>query len=89
MSETSGDILNNTGSLDLRLSNVIPQMARQLVCNLRNMQLKKIKRSEKRGSECVMDEKFALLFQTKFQIFDLQLNVCQLILFFFSDIHLF
>lgn len=39
------------------------------------MQLKKIKRAEKKGTESVMDEKFALLFQAKFQTGDMQLNV--------------
>lgn len=39
------------------------------------MQLKKIKRAEKKGTESVMDEKFALLFQSKFQTGDMQLNV--------------
>lgn len=32
------------------------------------MQLKKIKRAEKKGTESVMDEKFALLFQTSFNV---------------------
>lgn len=39
------------------------------------MQLKKIKRAEKKGTESVMDEKFALLFQSKFQTGDMHLNV--------------
>lgn len=43
-----------------------------------NMQLKKIKRAEKKGTESVMDEKFALLFQSKFQTGDMQLNVSNL-----------
>lgn len=30
------------------------------------MQLKKIKRAEKKGSESVVDEKFSLYFQSKF-----------------------
>lgn len=79
LTDASGDILNNTGCLDLRsiINLAATQSSRQLVCSLRNMQLKKIKRAEKKGNECVMDEKFALLFQTKFQIFDLQLDVRQ------------
>lgn len=32
------------------------------------MQLKKIKRAEKKGTESVMDEKFALLFQSSFAV---------------------
>lgn len=79
LTDASGDILNNTGCLDLRSTSNLAssQSSRHLVCSLRNMQLKKIKRAEKKGNECVMDEKFALLFQTKFQIFDLQLDVRQ------------
>jgi signal transducer and activator of transcription 5B len=34
----------------------------------RNMQLKKIKRAEKKGTESVMDEKFSLLFQSQFSV---------------------
>lgn len=75
LSESSGEILNNTGNLELQ------QATRHLTCNLRNMQLKKIKRAEKKGTESVMDEKFALLFQSKFQTGDMQLNV---IIFFFN-----
>lgn len=39
------------------------------------MQLKKIKRAEKKGTESVMDEKFALLFKSMFQCGDVQINV--------------
>lgn len=39
------------------------------------MQLKKIKRAEKKGTESVMDEKFALLFKSTFQSADVQINV--------------
>ncbi|CAG0884262.1 unnamed protein product [Cyprideis torosa] len=60
--ETSGDIINNTGTMEYS------QPTRQLSVNFRNMQLKKIKRAEKRGSESVMDEKFSLLFQTQFNV---------------------
>lgn len=69
LAEASGEILNSTGNLELQ------QATRHLTCNLRNMQLKKIKRAEKKGTESVMDEKFALLFQSKFQTGDMQLNV--------------
>lgn len=69
LTETSGEILNSTGNLELQ------QATRHLTCNLRNMQLKKIKRAEKKGTESVMDEKFALLFQSKFQTGDMTLHV--------------
>lgn len=36
--------------------------------HFRNLQLKKIKRAEKRGSESVVDEKFGLLFISHFKI---------------------
>jgi len=40
-----------------------------MVCDFyRNMQLKKIKRAEKKGTESVMDEKFSLLFQSQFSV---------------------
>lgn len=39
------------------------------------MQLKKIKRAEKKGTESVMDEKFALLFKSTFYSADVQINV--------------
>lgn len=39
------------------------------------MQLKKIKRAEKKGTESVMDEKFALLFKSTFQSADVQISV--------------
>jgi len=62
MTEHSGDILNNTGSMDYH------QATRQLSVNFRNMQLRKIKRAEKKGTESVMDEKFSLLFQSSFKV---------------------
>lgn len=62
MRETSGEIVNNTGTMEYHSG------SRQLSVNFRNMQLKKIKRAEKKGTESVMDEKFSLLFQTQFKI---------------------
>jgi len=44
------------------------ETTKQLSVSFRNMQLKKIKRAEKKGTESVMDEKFALLFQSGFTI---------------------
>lgn len=58
----SGEILNNIGNLEYQST------TNQLSVSFRNMQLKKIKRAEKKGTESVMDEKFALLFQSKFQV---------------------
>ncbi|VEN37707.1 unnamed protein product [Callosobruchus maculatus] len=61
-SECSGEILNNTGTMEYQ------QATRQLSVSFRNMQLKKIKRAEKKGTESVMDEKFSLLFQSQFSV---------------------
>ncbi|XP_066996363.1 signal transducer and activator of transcription 5B isoform X2 [Anabrus simplex] len=61
-SEASGEILNNTGTMEYH------QATRQLSVSFRNMQLKKIKRAEKKGTESVMDEKFSLLFQSQFSV---------------------
>lgn len=55
---SSGEILNNIGNMEYQ------QQSRHLSASFRNMQLKKIKRAEKKGTESVMDEKFALLFYT-------------------------
>lgn len=41
--ETSGEILNNSGTMEYQ------QNTRQLSVSFRNMQLKKIKRAEKKG----------------------------------------
>ncbi|XP_014225592.1 signal transducer and activator of transcription 5B isoform X2 [Trichogramma pretiosum] len=60
--EASGEILNNSGSMEYH------QGTRQLSVSFRNMQLKKIKRAEKKGTESVMDEKFSLLFQSQFTV---------------------
>jgi hypothetical protein len=62
--ECSGGILNNSNILEYN------EASGQMVCHFRNMQLKKIKRAEKKGTESVMDEKFILLFFTEFRIAD-------------------
>ncbi|KAH9498194.1 Signal transducer and activator of transcription 5B [Bulinus truncatus] len=60
--DTSGDILNNTGTMEYQTSNG------QLSISFRNMQLKKIKRADKKGSEAVTEEKFCILFQSEFSV---------------------
>ncbi|XP_050556651.1 signal transducer and activator of transcription 5B-like isoform X13 [Spodoptera frugiperda] len=57
-----GDILNNSGSMEYQPT------SRQLSVSFRNMQLRKIKRAEKKGTESVMDEKLTLLFQSQFNV---------------------
>lgn len=39
------------------------------------MQLKKIKRAEKKGSESVVDEKFSLLFSSQFSVGEQKFDV--------------
>ncbi|XP_054161736.1 signal transducer and activator of transcription 5B-like [Oppia nitens] len=62
MGDVSGEILNNSGTMEYHSA------TRQLSVNFRNMQLRKIKRAEKKGTESVMDEKFSLLFQSQFKV---------------------
>ncbi|XP_061381963.1 signal transducer and activator of transcription 5B isoform X2 [Danaus plexippus] len=57
-----GDILNNSGCMEYQPT------CRQLSVSFRNMQLRKIKRAEKKGTESVMDEKLTLLFQSEFNV---------------------
>ena len=59
---SSGEILNNHQTMEYH------QATGQLSVSFRNMSLKKIKRAEKKGTESVMDEKFALLFWSEFSI---------------------
>ncbi|BFZ22447.1 hypothetical protein BsWGS_25485 [Bradybaena similaris] len=59
---SSGEILNNTGTMEYTVSNG------HLGIIFRNMQLKKIKRADKKGSESVTEEKFCLLFQSEFSL---------------------
>lgn len=64
LKDCAGEILNNRGPMEFN------SISNHLSLNLRNMQLKKIRRTEKKGTESVMDEKFSLLFLTKFKIGD-------------------
>ncbi|XP_048520808.1 signal transducer and activator of transcription 5B isoform X3 [Dendroctonus ponderosae] len=60
--DTAGEILNNNANMEIQGAN------KQLTVSFRNMQLKRIKRAEKKGTESVMDEKFSLLFKSQFAI---------------------
>lgn len=64
-----GEIINNVGPFEFS------ENGANLKCHFNNLQLKKIKRTEKKGAESVKDEKSALLFQSTFQIGDMHLNV--------------
>lgn len=57
-----GEIINNVGTMEYN------ETSKALSVNFRNMQLRKIKRAEKKGTESVMDEKFALLFTSNFAV---------------------
>ena len=62
--ECSGEILNNSNILEFQ------ETTGHMISHFKNMQLKKIKRTEKKGTESVMDEKFVLLFFTEFRLAD-------------------
>nr|WHM28124.1 signal transducer and activator of transcription 5B [Ostrinia furnacalis] len=57
-----GDIPNNSGVMEYQAT------SRQLSVSFRNMQLRKIKRAEKKGTESVMDGKLTFLFQSQFNV---------------------
>lgn len=58
----SGDILNKEGTMEYH------DGKGELSIQFRNMQLKKIKRADKKGTEAVTEEKFCILFQSDFQL---------------------
>lgn len=61
LKDCAGGILNNRGPMEFN------SISNHLSLNLRNMKLEKIRRTEKKGTESVMDEKFSLLFLTRFK----------------------
>ena len=66
---SSGDILNGLGNMEFHAA------TRQVSVTFRNLQLKRIKRTEKKGTESVMEEKFSVLFWTEFQVGELKFQV--------------
>lgn len=58
----SGEILNNEGTMDYH------QQTGQLSITFRNMQLKNIKRADRKGTETVAEEKFCILFSSDFDV---------------------
>lgn len=64
MDSNSGDLLNSSGRFSF------DETTSKLRAPFSAMQIKNIKRSEKKGAENVSDEKFALLFQSHFSIGD-------------------
>lgn len=67
---SSGDILNGNGTMEFHSA------TKQVSVTFRNLQLKKIRRTEKKGTESVMDEKFSVLFWTEFSVGELKFQVC-------------
>uniref|UniRef100_A0A8C3A4E1 Signal transducer and activator of transcription n=1 Tax=Cyclopterus lumpus TaxID=8103 RepID=A0A8C3A4E1_CYCLU len=61
-SESSGDILNNNCVMEYQ------QATGTLSAHFRNMSLKRIKRSDRRGAESVTEEKFTVLFESQFSV---------------------
>ena len=66
---SSGEILNGQGNMEYHAA------TRQVSVTFRNLQLKRIKRTEKKGTESVMEEKFSVLFWTEFTIGELNFQV--------------
>ena len=65
----SGDILNSQGTMEFHAE------TKRVSVSFKNLQLKKIKRTEKKGTECVMDEKFSILFWTEFKLQELDIQL--------------
>lgn len=60
--DPSGDIINGKTNVDFQ------DTGNQLVWTFRSLQLKKIRRTEKKGTESVMDEKFVCLFDAELRV---------------------
>lgn len=67
--QSSGEIQNCSSTMEYQQSSHV------FSASFRNMQLKKIKRAEKKGTESVMDEKFALFFYATTTVNDYQIRV--------------
>ncbi|XP_023331854.1 signal transducer and activator of transcription 5A [Eurytemora carolleeae] len=65
----SGEILNGNGNMEYHVG------TRQVSVTFRNLQLKRIRRTEKRGTESVMEEKFSVCFWTDFTVGELNFQV--------------
>uniref|UniRef100_A0A672HKD9 Signal transducer and activator of transcription n=1 Tax=Salarias fasciatus TaxID=181472 RepID=A0A672HKD9_SALFA len=60
--DSSGEILNNNCVMEYH------QTTGTLSAHFRNMSLKRIKRSDRRGAESVTEEKFTILFESQFSV---------------------
>ncbi|XP_077456784.1 signal transducer and activator of transcription 6 [Stigmatopora argus] len=62
LSDNVGEVINNTAILEHNTA------SKSTCATFRNMSIKKIKRADRKGSESVTEEKFALLFSTEITI---------------------
>ncbi|XP_061842857.1 signal transducer and activator of transcription 6 isoform X2 [Nerophis lumbriciformis] len=62
LSDNVGEVINNTAILEHNTA------TKSTCATFRNMSIKKIKRADRKGSESVTEEKFALLFSTEITI---------------------
>ncbi|XP_077568851.1 signal transducer and activator of transcription 6 [Stigmatopora nigra] len=62
LSDNVGEVINNTAILEHNTA------SKSTCATFRNMSIKKIKRADRKGSESVTEEKFALLFSTEINI---------------------
>ncbi|XP_057715617.1 signal transducer and activator of transcription 6 [Corythoichthys intestinalis] len=62
LSDNVGEVINNTAILEHNTA------SKSTCATFRNMSIKKIKRADRKGSESVTEEKFALLFSTEITV---------------------
>ncbi|KAJ8257424.1 hypothetical protein GJAV_G00185460 [Gymnothorax javanicus] len=68
--ENVGELINNTAILEHNVS------TKSTCATFRNMSIKKIKRADRKGSESVTEEKFALLFSSEISITGCDMPCC-------------
>lgn len=86
---TSGGILNHTGQFELLMAT--QEHPKRLTCELRDMKLENIIRPIHSSNKTITNEKYSILFQTRFQTVHMQFNVIQfirLLVDFYFDIQL-
>lgn len=86
MTVEAGVILNNVGHLEQKPISGQPSSGngKKIVCAFNNLKLRHIERSQKTGVDSLIDETFALLFQTELQIGDIIVKVTSIFDHFFS-----
>ncbi|RWS07177.1 signal transducer and activator of transcription-like protein [Leptotrombidium deliense] len=63
--ESCGQISNNTAKMEC----IEFQEIKSVIASFKSMRLAKPKRADKKAMESVMDEKFAIVFQSEFKIY--------------------